>query len=273
MLIRIQPRLKSALACAVLAGLFAGLVACHPESAAFDLSRRAKDQWDKGDYEDAARSFIALTEIYSSSSLAEESLYFAASLYHQYLDNKPAAIRYYQRLLVKFPDGQYALEARENLAQVYESDPETFYRALQIYRQLVLNKELRERHEEFQFKIAQINMQMGRTDQARYELREFLRQYPKSPRRAEAYYLVGYTFYLEKRKALALAVMEKTVKEFPDTPVALHAQYFMADTQEELGHLQEALRLFQALQGRYHDPAIIEKRMETLQARLRRGVR
>lgn len=271
--IRVHPWLKSALAGALLVGLLAGLAACNPESAAFDLSRRAKNQWDKGDYEDAARNFIALTEIYPSSALAEESLYFAASLYHQYLDNKPAAIRYYQQLLVRFPEGQYALEARENLALVYENDPETLFRALQIYRQLVLNKELRERHEEFQFKIAQINMQMGRTDQARYELREFLRQYPKSPRRAEAYYLTGYTFYLEKRKALALAVMEKTVKEFPDTPVALQAQYFMADTQEELGHLQEALRLFQTLQGRYHDPAIIEKRVETLQARLRRGVR
>lgn len=260
-------------ALALAAALLAGLAACNPESAAFDLSRRAKDQWDKGDYEDAARSFVALTEIYPSSSLAEESLYFAASLYHQYLDNKPAAIRYYQQLLVKFPEGPYALEARENLARIYESDPETLFRALQIYRQLVLSKELRDRHEEFQFKIAQLNMQMGRTDQARYELREFLRQFPKSPRRAEAYYLTGYTYYLEKRKTLALAVMEKTVKEFPGSPVALQAQFFMADTQEELGHLQEALRLFQALQSSYHDPTIIEKRMETLQARLRRGVR
>lgn len=258
---------------AVLAGLLNSLTGCNPESGAFDLSRRAKNQWEKGEYEDSARSFVALTEIYPDSVLTEESYYFAASLYDEYLSNKPAAIRYYQQLLVKYPDGQYALEARESLAQVYESDPDTLYRALQIYKQLVLSKELRDRHEEFQFKIAEINVAMNRTDQARYELRDFLRKYPKSDRRGQAYYLIGFTFYLEKRKPLALAVMDKTVKEFPGTPVANQATFFMADTQEELGHLQEALRLFQGLQGKYHDEAIVEKRIETIQARLRRGVR
>jgi TolA-binding protein len=258
---------------AVVAAMLLALAGCNLESGAFDLSRRAKNQWDKGEYEDAARGFAALTEIYPGSTLAEESFYFAASLYDEYLQNKPTAIRYYQQLLVKYPDGQYALDARESLARIYESDPDTLYRALQIYRQLVLSKELRDRHEAFQYKIAEINVAMGRTDQARFELRTFLQQYPKSDRRAQVFYLIGYTFYLEKRRPLALAVMEKTVKEFPGTPVAQQAQFFMADTQEELGHLPEALRLFQGLQGKYHDPAIVEKRIETLQARLRRGVR
>ncbi|HEX7927013.1 MAG TPA: hypothetical protein VF678_05430, partial [bacterium] len=132
----------------VVTATLAGLVSCNPESGAFDLSRRAKNQWDKGEYEDAARSFVALSEIYPASTLVEESLYFAASLYDEYLGNKPSAIRYYQLLLVKFPDGQYASDARQSLAELYESDPDTLYRALQIYRQLVLAKELRDRQEE-----------------------------------------------------------------------------------------------------------------------------
>jgi TolA-binding protein len=269
------PRRSAALllAAALLAALAGGLAGCNAESGAFDLSRKAKNQWDKGEYEDAARTFVALTEIYPSSSLAEESLYLAASLYGDFLHNTPVAIRYYQQILVKFPEGQSTLDAKESLAHLYEQDENTLHRALQIYRQLVLSKELRDRHEEFQYKIAEINIDMGRTDQARYELRAFLQQFPKSDRRAQVYYLIGYTFYLEKRRALALAVMDQTVKEFPGTPVAAQAQFFMADTQEEQGHLQDALHLFQGLQGKYHDPKIIETRIETLQARLRRGVR
>jgi TolA-binding protein len=134
-------------------------------------------------------------------------------------------------------------------------------------------KELRDVHERYQLKVALLNLRMGRMDQARYELRTFLRAYPNSPERGQAYYLAGFSYYLERRPRVALAVMQRTLTEFPDTPVAAQAQFFMADTQEEQGNLQEALRLFKGLTGKYHNAKIVEKRIQTLEARIRRGVR
>jgi tetratricopeptide (TPR) repeat protein len=256
-----------------LAALALALAACSAESDAFDLSRRAKNQWESGATEDAARNFITLTELYPGSVLAEESYYWAASLYRHYLGNRPLAVRNYQQGLLRFPDGPFALEARENLAQLYAEEPATIHRALQLYRQLMAAKELRGRQEEFQLQIALLNLQMGRTDQARFEFRSFLRQFERSEQRPQVFYLIGYSYYLDNRRALALAVMAQTARDFQGSPVAGQAQFFMADTQEESGHFQDALRLFQGLDGKYHNPKILEKRIETLQARIRRGVR
>ena len=268
-----QGRVWACLALAALVAAAALTAGCESGLRIGDLSRKAKTLWEKGQYEDAARAFVALTEVAPNSALTEESLFWAAALYQYYLDAPAQAIRYYQLVTLRFPDGEYFRQAKKNLAELYERDPNTVYRALQIYRQLLRAQELREEHERFQFKIALLNLQMGRLDQARYELRTFLRAYPRSAERAQAYYLVGFSYYLERRPRVALAVMQQTLKEFPDAPIAPQAQFFMADTLEEQGNLQEALKLFQGLTGKYHNAKIVEKRIQTLEARIRRGVR
>jgi TolA-binding protein len=249
------------------------LAGCGSDRSVGDLSRRAKTLWERGQYEDAARAFVAVTEVDPRSALGEESTFWAGCLYQYYLNNPAQATRYYQLLALRFPDGEYVNQAKQNLAEIYEQDPNTVYRALQIYRQLLLAKELSDSQERFQLKVAVLNLQLGRMDQARYELRTFLRKYPRARERAQAYYLVGYSYYMERRPRVAMAVMQQTMKDFPDTPVAAQAQFFMADTQEEQGNLQEALKLFQGLTGKYHNPKIVEKRIQTLEARIRRGVR
>jgi len=249
------------------------LAGCGTDRRVEDLSRRAKTLWERGQYEDAARAFVAVTEVDPRSMLAEESTFWAGSLYQYYLDNPTQATRYYQLLELRFPDGEYVNQAKQKLAEIYEQDPNTVYRSLQLYRQLLQAKELSDAHEQFQLKIAVLNMQLGRMDQARYELRTFLRRFPRSPERAQAYYLVGFSYYLERRPRVAMAVMQRTLTEFPETPVAAQAQFFMADTQEEQGNLQEALKLFRGLTGKYPNAKIVEKRIQTLEARIRRGVR
>jgi TolA-binding protein len=258
---------------AVVVGLALAATGCDVQSGAYELSRKAKTQWERGEYEESARSFVALTEIYPASPLVEESLFWAGCLYDYFLSNPALAIRQYQAVSIRFPDGELALEARENLARLYARDETTFHRAVQVYRQLLEAKELRPRREEFQFALAELYLRMGRMDQARYEFRAFLQQFPKSDRRGQIYYMIGYSYFLQRRRAVALAVMQQTVRDFPDTPVAAQAQFFVADTQEEQGHLQEALQSFRKLQGHYHAPRILEKRIEMLEARMRRSVR
>lgn len=266
-------RPRSLAAGLLMAALLGAVAACGPDTRVERLSDVAKTLWQKGDYDEAARTFVALTEVAPDSGLAEESMFWAGCLYQFYLNNPAQAARYYQLLTLRYPDGEYYHQAKENLAAAFEQDPNTLYRALQIYRQLRQAKDLRAEHEGFQLKIIRLNLEMGRTAQARYEARAFLRAYPKSAKRANAEYLAGYSFYLERRPAVALAVMQNIVKESPDTPVAAQAQFFTADTEEEQGNLQGALKLFRGLTGKYHDAKIIEKRIQTLEARIRKGVR
>jgi TolA-binding protein len=269
-LVPIRPRIP---ALGLLLAVCLGVAACSGDTRIYQLSNKAKTLWERGEYDEAARAFVALTEVAPTSNLTEESLFWAGCLYQYYLNNPTQATRYYQQLTLRYPDGEYYNQARKNLADVFEQDPNTIYRALQIYQQLLRERELRAEHEKFQYKVALLNLQLGRTEQARYELRKFLINFPRAKDRAQAFYLVGFSFYLERRPRVAMAVMQRTAKDFPESPVASQAQFFMADTLEEQGNLQEALKAFQGLVGKYHNPKIVEKRIQTLEARIRRGVR
>ncbi|HKJ00125.1 MAG TPA: tetratricopeptide repeat protein [bacterium] len=246
---------------------------CLANSEARQLSDKAQALWKGGRYQDAARNFITVAELYPSSQLAEGSLYWAACLYQYYIQDLDQAARQYQRLLVTYPKGRYFYEAKLNLAEVYAQRKDTRHRALQIYQQLLLADELAHRRDWLRMKLARLNLQMGKMDQARMEVRDLLVKEPKSPLRPQAYYLVGYSYYLEKRYDLALFAMRQIGKDFPGTLTSLRAQYFVADTLEERGHMREALAAYQVLRDKYPNPDIVDKRIKTLQARIRRGVR
>jgi TolA-binding protein len=246
---------------------------CLPNSEARQLADKARGLWETGRYQDAARNFMTIAELYPNSSLAEESLFWAACLYQYYLQDYEQAGRQYQHLLVTFPHGRYFYDAKQNLAEVYEQNKETRHRALQIYQQLLLAPQLAAQQDRLHLHIARLNLQMGKMDQARMEVRDLLVESPNSPLRAQASYLAGYSYYLERRYDVALYMFRQTAKDFPDTPTALHALYFVADTLEEQGQMRDALKAYTELRGKYPNPDIVEKRIKTLEARIRRGVR
>ena len=249
------------------------LAGCGIQGEGKRLAAQARALWEAGVYGDAARNFVTLADLYPNSPLAEESLYLAASLYHHYLRDPEKAARLYQNLAVSFPKGQYFFEARENLARVYEGSDDSRHRALQIYQQLLLAPEMAGRADYLHFKIGELNLQLGKMDQARLEFRDLLIKSPKSKFAPQTYYLVGYSYYLEKRFDLALAVFRGTARKFPGTPIAIRSTFFVADTLEDQGKMILALKSFQALKNGYPFPEIINTRIRTLRARIRRGVR
>jgi TolA-binding protein len=250
-----------------------GLGACMPGGEARQLAEKGRALWEDGRYQDAARNFVTLAELYPGSPLAEQALFWAASLYQHYLDDPEQASRHYQHLTVSYPRGRYFYQARQSLAEVYEQKPESRHRALQIHQQLLLAEEMAGQRDVLRLKIGHLNLLMGKMDQARLELRDLLVESTDAELRAQASYLVAYTYYLERRYDLALYAFRETAKAFAGTPIAVRAQYFVADTLEEQGQMREALRAYSSLKDTHPNPEIVELRIKTLQARMRRGVR
>jgi len=246
---------------------------CEPREGESSLSARAKLMWENGQYADAARNFVTLSEIHPDNELGEESLYWAANLFQHYLNNPGEAIRFYQQLLVSFPKGPFANEAKENLAILYEEKKDTRHRALQILQQLLLEKDLKDRQDHFQFKIAALNLKMGVMDQARFEFRNLITRHPNSVYIPEAFYLVGYSYYLEGRLPLAQVAFRQIVQDFPGTPLSRQAQFYIAEIEEERGNLRAALRQFESLRGKYHSRVILDKRIKALRSRMKKSVR
>lgn len=260
-------------AAVLLLGMVLLLAACQTPVEAQRMAAKGRQLWEGGRYEDAARNFVTLSELYPDTPLAQESLFWAANLYHHYLKNRKLAARYYQHLIVTYPHERYFYKAKENLAALYEESYSSLHRALQIYQQLLLTDHYAGKRDFLRFKIGTLNLQLGKLDQARLSFRDLLSKHPKSSYRGKAYYLVGYSYYLEKRYDLGMAVFRQTAEGFPGTPIANRARFFIADTLEERGDLRKALKAYKALKDQDYNPEILKKRIQSLQARIRRGVR
>lgn len=260
--------------CLLAAGLVLVVLAgCDDRTDVLSLSAKAKLMWEAGQHADAARNFVTLAEIYPSDPLAAESLFWAANLYQHFLSEPEQAIRFYQHLLVEYAGSGHGIESRENLGILYTADKTQRHRALQIYQQLLHNDDAKARRDFYQFQIGSINLQMGRLDQARYEYRTLLEKHPNSSYLPEAYYLIGYSYFLEERFPLALVAFKQAVKDFPGTPIAERAQFFIADTLEEKGEFKAALAMFRSLKNKFYNQKILDKRIKSLKARMRKGVR
>lgn len=246
---------------------------CNNRGESLLLMRKAQSLWEAGQYEDAARHFVTVSELLPQTPMAEEALFWAANLYQHFLQKPDQAIRHYQQLIVDYPGGRYFYDAKENLAVVYEQDPQSGHRALQIYQQLMLAEPLADRRNDFRFRIGNINLKLNRMDQARLSFRDLMAGDADATSKAEAEYLVGYSYFLEKRYDLALLVFRRTAESYPDGPVAPRARYFVADTLEEQGQMREALKAFERLRGKYPNQELVERRIDRLKARIRRGVR
>jgi len=246
---------------------------CNGGGESVELVKKARAMMEAGNHEDAARNFATVAELAPNSPLGESSLFWAANLYHHFLNDTEEAIRHYQRLVVDYPRGRFFYHSKENLAEIYAEDTDSLHRALQLYQQLLLAERLKDRHDTFRYRLGRLNMELGKMDQARLEFRNLLTSHPDSPYRSEVYYLTAYTYYLEKRMDLALLVFSQTAKTFPNQPISVRARYFVADTLEEQGRMKEALKAFTALKAEHPNPAVVEKRIVSLKGRMRRSVR
>ena len=249
------------------------LAGCRTHRESVTLYEKAMSLWDEGQFVDAARTYITVTEIYPDSPLVEDALYWAASLYHYYLNDLNLAERYYQQLLVQHPDGARQLEATERLGELYETRKESEYKAILVYRKLLLAKELAGRRDEFLLRVAKAYVAMGRLEQARFELRRLMQDYPKSKYLPQAYYLVGYSYYWEGRKPFAIIAFNQIQKDFPTDSLAAQARFFIGEIYEEAGVLRKALNVFESIRDRYSKPELLDKRIAALKARMGRSVR
>lgn len=258
---------------AAVVGLWLALAGCESHKESVALYRKANSLWEGGQHIDAARSFITISEIYPGSPLVEDSLFWAANLYHHFLGNVPLAERYYQQLMVRFPEGEHFHPSLEAVAELYAQERETRYKAILTYRKLMLAEAVAPRRDRYLLRIAEAYVGLGRLEEARFELRKLITQYRSSTLLPQAYYLAGYSYYWEGRKPLAVIALNQIGKDFPDEPIAVRARFFVAEIYEEEGSLRKALEVYESLRGAYHNPTILDKRLEALRARMNRSVR
>lgn len=248
-----------------------GFVACQESPR--QILEKGHVRMEAKQFQDAVRYYELLADLYPQSAEAEEAFWLTASLYQHEMRSPEKAIESYQALLRHFPEGVYRVQALFALAEIYIADPEQRQDAVRIYQRLLRLKNSPSAESNLLLRLAQLYLQLGRVEYARATLLRLMETHPEAPQIAEAYYLVAYSYFLQRRSALARTLFQRMAEKFPEHPLGIQAQFFRADLLEEVGALKEALQTFLAIHKQHPNPSMVETRIVRLRARLKSGVR
>ncbi|MFW5802642.1 MAG: tetratricopeptide repeat protein [Verrucomicrobiota bacterium] len=199
----------------------------------------------RGDVDTAQRMFRRLADGEPvPSSLQEESLYrLAQSLFRQ--ENFAEAIVHYESLLVEFPEGRFAREARKRRLWAH-------YQLENFEKAADLASQWRERYNTFDHEVLFIHAASLMTREQHSEARKLFaklgqsEQVPKEYRRSARYQHIFCALKLDdfsEVRTLAKAFLD----DFPDAPERIDVQFFQARAAAETDNHKQAAQVFVAL--------------------------
>lgn len=123
------------------------------------------------------------------------------------------------------------------------------------------------------FWVAKTAMALGRLDEAQRNLEYFLMHFQKNSAFVEANYLKGRLLFMQQDFQSAIQVFQKFISQFSGSPFVANAYYWSGEALYDLGHFDEAKKLFLAVvdnypasyrveAARYHLSLIDQKRRE-----------
>ena len=234
--------------------------------------------WEEGKYDDAIQNFVALTKAFPEHELVDDSLFWIANIYEQYLDDPGQAVRFYRSLNNSFARSSYHFQSMLGLARVRaQQGDEGKRKAIRIYKRLQTLKKTPLEEESWkrnQFKLPQLFFELKQYEQARAELKRIILSETNPDLIAKAYYKIGRSYYIEGKIDLAKVTFSEADKKFDHSKKSLDSAISLADIYEEIGELSSAITIYKTILDRLERKEIFYQlavdRIKKLKLRLRK---
>ncbi len=118
------------------------------------------------------------------------------------------------------------------------------------------------------FQIGQAQNLGGRPERGRRSLERLAQEYPQSPWRDEAAFLVGFYFFQEGLYADAITAYRSVIRSYPNDPVAAKAQYAIGDAHYNAGDLEAAENAYRTVLTKYPSSPFAAEAASSLQSTL-----
>lgn len=230
---------------------------------------------DEKKYDEAIQNLIALTKAYPDDPLVDDSLFWIANIYEHYLKDKKQGIRFYRTLNKRFENSEYRFQSMVGLARVYASLGDNEKRkAILIHQKLKKSPLINGEKEKNQYQLAQLYFDLKMYEKARAELKNLILNTKKRDYIPKAYYLIGFSYYVEGNKQLAEITFKEADKKFLHSRTSLASAISLADIYEETDHLQSAIEVYQSILSRLEQKEVFyqlaKDRIVKLQSRLKK---
>jgi len=215
---------------------------------------RGLSLWEEAKYDDAIQNFVTLTQAYPEHHLVDDSLFWIAKIYEQYLHNPEQTVRFYRSLTSRFEDSPYQLRALIGLGKVrmLQGD-EGKQKAIRIFLKLQKHPELLQQKKEWvenQFRLADLFIDLKQFEQARVELKQVILRKVDPKSESKAYYLIGRSYLLEENTGLAIVAFQEAEQKFGNQKISLDSAISLADIYEQAGELRRAIGVYESILNR-----------------------
>lgn len=233
-----------------------------------DKFARGENQVRQGKFEQAVATFQSLYRRHPHFYLSSRALFQAGKILNLSLSRYREALLEFLLVERDYPDTPEAIEAQEQIAEIYKYRLADYGNALVAYQKLLDSGA--PHPDQTQYEIADTYFRRNNFEQARIEFESLLKNYPGSPLVPEAAYRIAVAYSLDGDPAAAGKAFRRVLQNWPDNPFATEAHFGLATVLESQGELKEALKELDALRGKYRDPEVLARRIARVKKRIRK---
>lgn len=202
------------------------------------------------------------------SKIAIRAMYKIGFVEESYLKDLNAALFNYQEFIRLSQDRVSIYEVQKRIASIYFDEMHDASKAIDSYKKLMSLGPDNLEADLFQLRVAQSYFQINKFEAARTEFQELVEKFPKTQFAARARYEIGNTYYMEGKYDIAIEALKQVLRLNSQSEWVIEAQALMAECLERMNKLQDALSIYQNIEGRYSTPDVIKLHIDDLRRRI-----
>ncbi|MBI3600729.1 MAG: tetratricopeptide repeat protein [Nitrospinae bacterium] len=222
-----------------------------------------------GRYQQAADKYNQILAKYPRSGYADEALYKLGETYFLNLNNIQIALEYFSELISKGRRGKASYKSQQYIAQIYDEHLKNYDRAIVEYHKLTSDFKKWGNTDVNQYNIAMCYFKKGDYEQAATEFKVFLEKHPESELSPDALYQFSNCKYLIRKYNEAIVGYKKLIETYQGSRYVVDAKYGIGICLEEQEKLKEALSIYNEIKDLHANRAMLGKKIEGLEKRLR----
>jgi len=232
------------------------------------LLQAADDKMAQAKYADGTELLRRAISMNPESKSAIRALYKLGFALESYLKDYEGALFNYQEFIRLSQDRVSIYEVQKRIANIYFEQYRESDKAIAAYKKLIsFNPESLEA-DLFQFRIASVYFRLNNFEQARYEYQQLLERFPRSQFAPRARFEIGNAYYMEGKYDIAVEALKQVLRHHSQSEYAIEAQFLMGQCFENTDKLQNALQVYENIQGRYTSADVLNLRIAELKKRI-----
>jgi len=252
----------------VLAVLGAGFLLVPRKRPLQSYLQRAELAFQDKEFTRSIELYLQALKYYPQSERIPEILMTIGDIYNFSLGNTEQAGKAYKMVTDKYPKTIFSRKALQSSAEMYDKSQQ-FEDALLAYQGIIDGFPNAGDIDEIRYQVGMMALKLKKYEPARRSLMSIIENNSNTPIADRVLNQLGNIFFMEGASQQAVQVLEVAVEKYPDSPLVTEMKFNLGNAYEETGQLIKALNTYQDIFQTYPNPQVIQKKVESLQTKLK----